>query len=144
QVGHSFSSVQWDYVALAVGLNLLSVLVRAAAWNTVIHQAMPAPRPGFPLVFSAFCVGLFANVVLPGRGGGLARAAVLAGHTENPRKAWPILVGSVVAPRMFDLFPSVTLVIWVLSTAKVPAWAITSLEAVLGVSVIALVVVWLL
>ena len=53
-------------------------------------------------------------------------------------------IGSVVAHRMFDLFPSLALVIWVLFAAKVPAWAITSLEAVLGVSVIALIVVWLL
>jgi uncharacterized protein (TIRG00374 family) len=144
QVGHSFSSVRWWYVALAVGLNLLSVIVRAAAWNTVIRQAMPAPRPPFPLVFSAFCVGLFANVVLPGRVGELARVAVLARRTADPRRAWPTLVGSVVAHRMFDLFPSVTLVIWVFFAAKLPAWAITSLEAVLGVSIVALIVVWLL
>ena len=144
QVGHSFSSVQWWYVVLAVALNLLSVIVRAAAWDTTIHQAMPPPRPGFPLVFSAFCVGLFANVVLPGRVGELARVAVLARRTEDPRRAWPVLVGSVVAHRMFDLFPSLTLVIWVVFTAKLPNWAVTSLEAVLGGSIILLCIVWLL
>jgi hypothetical protein len=144
QVGHSFSSVRWTLVALAVLLNLVSVLTRAAAWDTTIHQAMPPPRPAFPLVFSAFCVGLFANVVLPGRVGELARVAVLARRTEDPRRAWPILVGSVVAHRMFDLFPSVAIVIWVLFAAKLPAWAITSLEVVLGVSLALLVVVWLL
>ena len=36
-----------------------------------------APHPRFPLVFSAFSVGLFANAVLPGRIGELARVAVL-------------------------------------------------------------------
>ena len=39
---------------------------------------MPPPHPRFRIVFSAFCVGLFANVVLPGRVGELARVAVLA------------------------------------------------------------------
>ena len=144
QVGHSFSSVRWDYVALAVVLNLLSVLVRAGAWNTAIHQAMPPPRPAFQLVFSAFCVGLFANVVLPGRVGELARVAVLARRTDDPRRNAPILLGSVVAHRMFDLFPSLTLVIWVLFSAKLPAWAITSLELVLAASLALLLVVWLL
>jgi glycosyltransferase 2 family protein len=144
QVGHSFSSVQWWYVVLAVALNLLSVLVRAASWDTTIHQAMPPPRPSYPLVFSAFCVGLFANVVLPGRVGEVARVAVLARHTEDPRRAFPVLVGSVVAHRMFDLFPSVTLVIWVLFTAKLPNWAIDSLKIVLGASLVLLCIVWLL
>src|SRR5262249_32076697 len=129
---------------VAVGLNLLSVVLRSAAWNTVIHQAMPPPRPAFRYVFAAFCVGLLANVVLPGRVGELARVAVLARRTEDPRRAWPTLVGSVVAHRMFDLFPSLTLVVWVLFAAKLPGWAITSLKAVLGLSLVLLFVVWLL
>src|SRR5439155_7271852 len=76
-VADAFTAVEWRWVAAAVGLNLLSVLVRAVAWRTVINQAMPDPHPTFPLVFSAFSVGLFANAVLPGRIGELARVAVL-------------------------------------------------------------------
>jgi uncharacterized membrane protein YbhN (UPF0104 family) len=45
---------------------------------------------------------------------------------------------------MFDLFPSLALVIWVLFAAKLPNWAITSLEAVLSASIVLLVVVWVL
>ena len=76
-VGEAFTVVRWEWVVAAIGLNLVSVLVRAFAWNTVIDQAMPPPLPRFPLVFSAFSVGLFANAVLPGRIGELARVAVL-------------------------------------------------------------------
>ena len=77
-VRDAFTAVSWQWVVAAVGLNLLSVVVRAVAWHTVIKQAMPPPHPRFRIVFSAFCVGLFANVVLPGRVGELARVAVLA------------------------------------------------------------------
>ena len=59
----------------AIGLNLLSVVARALAWNTAIKQAVPPPHPRFRHVFAAFCVGLFGNVVLPGRVGELARVA---------------------------------------------------------------------
>jgi uncharacterized membrane protein YbhN (UPF0104 family) len=41
----------------------------------------------------------------------------------------------VFAHRMFDLFPAVTLVIWVLLTAKIPGWALTSIAIVLAVGV---------
>ena len=67
QVGDAFTIVRWQWVAAAIGLNLLSVLVRALAWKIVIDQALPPPHPRFPLVFSAFSIGLFANAVLPGR-----------------------------------------------------------------------------
>ncbi len=67
----------------AIALNLVSVVARAAAWERVIKEAMPPPTPPFREVFSAFGVGLFANAVLPGRIGELARVAVLTRHQDG-------------------------------------------------------------
>jgi uncharacterized membrane protein YbhN (UPF0104 family) len=130
QVGTAFDRVEWKYVFGAIGLNLLSVLVRAAAWRTIINQAMPPPHPRFGTVFSAFSVGLFANAVLPGRIGELARVAVLTRKLRLDGRAdgtWAALVGTVFAHRLFDLIPTVGLIIYVLATAKIPHWAIGSL-----------------
>jgi uncharacterized protein (TIRG00374 family) len=131
-VQNAFTLVRWEWVIAAIGLNLLSVLSRAYAWETVIKQSIEPPRPGYRLVFSAFSVGLFANAVLPGRVGELARVAVLRRRISGRRGATATLVGSVFAHRMFDLFPAVTLVIWVLLTAKIPGWALTSIAIVLA------------
>jgi uncharacterized protein (TIRG00374 family) len=131
-VADAFTVVRWEWVVAAIGLNLVSVLVRALAWKTVIDQAMAPPHPRFPLVFSAFSVGLFANAVLPGRIGELARVAVLTRKMPGRQGAWATLLGTVFAHRLFDLVPSLLLVIYVLLTAKVPHWAYTSLEIVLG------------
>ncbi len=132
-VQDAFTLVRWEWVFAAIGLNLLSVLFRAYAWETVIKQSIAPPRPNFALVFSAFSVGLFANAVLPGRVGELARVAVLRRRIPGRRGATATLVGSVFAHRMFDLFPAVTLVIWVLVTARIPGWALTSIALVLAV-----------
>jgi uncharacterized membrane protein YbhN (UPF0104 family) len=132
-VRHTFDKVRWEWVFAAVGLNLLSVIARAVAWRTVIGQAMPPPHPRFPLVFSAFSVGLFANAVLPGRIGELARVAVLTRKLRLQGRAdgtWAALVGSVFAHRLFDLLPTVGLIGYVLLTAKIPHWAIGSLTVV--------------
>jgi uncharacterized membrane protein YbhN (UPF0104 family) len=134
-VRDTFSAVSWPWVVLAVALNLLSVLVRALAWNTVIRQAIDPPRPGFRLVFSAFCVGLFANAVLPGRVGELARVAVLARRMPGRKGVFATLVGTVFAHRMFDLFPVVLLVVWVLIYADLPHWAVMTIVIVLGVGI---------
>src|SRR5207249_5791702 len=120
---------------LAIGLNLVSVVARALAWRTVIRQAMPPPHPSSTLVFSAFSVGLFANAVLPGRIGELARVAVLTRKFPARRGLWATLVGTVFAHRVFDIVPVVFLVLYVLLTAKIPGWAVTSLLGVLGAGV---------
>jgi uncharacterized protein (TIRG00374 family) len=85
------------------------------------------------LVFSAFSVGLFANAVLPGRIGELARVAVLSRKLPRRKGYWASLVGSVFAHRVFDLVPVLLLILYVVVTARIPAWAITSLLVFIGV-----------
>src|SRR6202007_3230428 len=97
------------------------------AWTPVIPWAREPPHPKFLLVFSAFSVGLFANAVLPGRIGELARVAVLNRKLPRRQGTWATLVGTVFAHRVFDLVPVLLLILYVVATAKIPAWAITSL-----------------
>jgi len=134
-VADAFGAVEWRWVAAAVGLNLLSVLVRAFAWRTVIRQAMPPPHPSFGLVFSAFSVGLFANAILPGRIGELARVAVLNRRVQDRPSVWATLLGTVFAHRVFDLLAAMGLIAFVVSTARIPDWAVTSLIVVVVVGV---------
>jgi uncharacterized protein (TIRG00374 family) len=132
-LAQAFSAVRWQWVVVAIALNLLSVVVRALAWTTVIRQAMPPPYPAPLTVFSAFSVGLFANAVLPGRIGELARVAVLVRKLPKRRGMWATLVGTVLAHRVFDVVPVLLLIGYVVLTAKVPAWAISILLGVIGV-----------
>ena len=126
-VAGAFEFVAWQWVVAAIALNLVSVVARAAAWERVIEQAMPPPTPPFRTVFSAFGVGLFANAVLPGRIGELARVGVLTRRQARRSDSWATLVGTVFAHRVFDLFPMLLLIGYVLATAKIPHWALTSL-----------------
>jgi uncharacterized protein (TIRG00374 family) len=136
-VGDAFGRVSWSWVSIALGLNLLSVMLRALAWQTVIRQALLPPRPPFPQVFSAFSVGLLANAVLPGRIGELARVAVLARRLPRGQGVTGRLLGTVFAHRLFDLVPALLLTAFVLATARIPRWAVTSLEivAVVGIAI---------
>jgi uncharacterized protein (TIRG00374 family) len=130
-VGDAFTKVRWEWVVVAIGINLASIVARSIAWKLVIDEAMAEPRPGYSLTFSAFCVGLLANAVLPGRIGELARVAVINRRLPGPQGA--TLVGTVFAHRVFDLVPVIGLIFYVLATAKIPAWAYSSLIAVVAV-----------
>ena len=117
----------WRWVIIGVLLNLLSVLARSLSWRLTIDQALPEPHPRFGQVFSAFGIGLLGNAVLPARAGEFARVAVLRRHLPHGRGTSATLLGTVFAHRLFDLFPVAILVTWVLMTAKIPHWAVTSL-----------------
>ena len=128
-VQDAFESVYWKWVVAAIVLNLLSVLIRALAWSTVIAHALPPPRPSYPTIFSAFSVGLFANAALPGRIGELARVAVLTRRLPRRRGLWATLAGTVFAHRVFDVVAVMLLVLYVLATTDIPEWASTSIVA---------------
>ena len=143
-VYHAFDLVNWAWVVFALGLNLGSVLVRALAWRLTIDQALEEPHPPFNHVFSAFAVGLLGNAALPGRIGELARVAVLRRRLpQHGSGTTATLVGTVFAHRLFDVVPALLLVGYVLTTAKIPYWAVTSLEfvCVLGVGLFVLGVI---
>ena len=132
-VRDAFTAVHLRWIFAALALNLVSIVVRSVAWNTVIDQAMPPPRPGYRDVFSAFSIGLLGNAVLPGRIGEVARVAVLARRLDRGNGTWATLLGTVFAHRVFDVAAVLMLVLYVLAEARIPAWAITSLAAVLAV-----------
>jgi uncharacterized membrane protein YbhN (UPF0104 family) len=127
RVLNAFDLVNWAWIAFALVLNLVSVLCRSFAWRLTIDQALDPPRPRFDRIFSAFSIGLLANAVLPGRIGELARVAVLRRHVAHGPGTSGTLVGTVFAHRLFDLFPALLLVAYVIATARVPHWAVTSL-----------------
>lgn len=141
-VAHAFSSARWRWIAVAAGLNLASVLVRSLSWNLTIRSAVPLPHPAFRHVFSAFAVGLLGNAALPARAGELARVAVLRRHVNGGRGAAVTLAGTVFAHRLFDLFAVAALVVYTLTTARIPHWAMTALTgiAIVGVPVLVIAV----
>ena len=142
-VYHSFDFVSWRWAIVGVLLNLISVLARSLSWRLTIDQALPEPHPTFGQAFSAFGIGLLGNAVLPARAGELARVAVLRRHLPHGKGTSATLLGTVFAHRLFDLFPVAFLVTWVLLTAKIPHWAVSSL-VIFGLVGIALLAVGLL
>jgi uncharacterized membrane protein YbhN (UPF0104 family) len=132
-VERAFRAVEWEWVAVAVLINFISVVVRAHAWNIVIKQAILPPWPRRRTVFSAFCIGLLGNAALPGRVGELARVAVVTRHVRRRPGTWATIVGTVFAHRLFDVLASVALVLVTLYVAPIPQWASPVLAVAIGV-----------
>ena len=132
-VERAFRYVEWRWVAVAVLVNLFSVVVRAQAWSIVIKQAILPPWPRRRNVFGAFCIGLLGNAALPGRVGELARVAVITRHVRRRPGLWATMVGPVFAHRLLDVVASVVLVLLTLYIAPIPDWASPVLAVAIGV-----------
>jgi uncharacterized protein (TIRG00374 family) len=139
-VADAFRLVEWTYIFAAIGLNLLSVVARALAWRTVVNEALREHSPPFGRIFSAFGIGLLANAVLPARTGELARVAVLTRRLPRGRGYTATLLGTVFTHRLFDVIPAMLLVVYVLLTAKIPHWALTSIAIAAAIGGILIVV----
>ena len=134
-VGAAFAFVAWEWVALAVLVNVASVVVRSIAWKIVIDQAVPAPAPRHRNVFAAFSVGLLGNAALPGRVGEIARVIVLTRRMRRRPGTWATVLGTVFTHRLLDVAVAVPLVVYVVYVARIPDWARPALAIVLGVGV---------
>jgi uncharacterized membrane protein YbhN (UPF0104 family) len=132
-VYHAFDFVVWSWIVLAVAINLASVIVRSIAWDLVVRQALPRPFPPHRYVFASFCVGLLGNAALPARAGEIARVAVLRRRLPHGSGTTAVLLGTVFAHRLFDLFPVAALIGYTLLTSKIPHWAITAIAIFVGV-----------
>ena len=137
KVGHELAGMDWSWAAAAVFLNLVSALARAMSWDNVIKEAVPKPHPRLADVFSAFFVGIFANGVLPGRVGEVARIGVLMRRMpeRGPPGLWQAFIGTVLAHRILEVFPSIALILWVLVDAKIRPAARTGLWVVLAAGI---------
>jgi uncharacterized membrane protein YbhN (UPF0104 family) len=137
QVGHTLTSISFGWAFVAISLAFISSLARAMSWDNVIKEAVAKPHPRLIDVFSAFFVGIFANGVLPGRVGEVVRVGVLMRRMpERDRPGlWPTMLGTVLAHRILEVFPSIALVMWVLISAKIPAPARTALWGVAAAGV---------
>jgi uncharacterized protein (TIRG00374 family) len=129
----AFRAVEWEWVAIAVLINLFSIVVRSHAWYIIVKQSIPPPWPPRRSVFSAFCVGLLGNAALPGRVGELARVAVVTRHVRRRPGTWATIVGTVFAHRLFDVVVAVALVLFTLYVAPIPEWAAPVLAVVIGI-----------
>jgi glycosyltransferase 2 family protein len=140
----AFELVAWKWVALALLLNVASIVVRSIAWKIVIDEAVTPPRPRNRNVFAAFSIGLLGNAALPGRVGELARVVVLTRRMRRRPGTWATVVGTVFTHRLLDFVVAIPLIVYVVYVARIPDWARPALAIVLGLGVGVLVAALLL
>jgi uncharacterized protein (TIRG00374 family) len=136
-VGTVLTQVDYRLVAVALTLNLMSVLLRVVRWRLMFHDC---PVPSFKRAIAALLVGQAMNVLTPTRLGDLARAT-LAGTGQAA-----YVLGTLAVELTLDLLMLLALVVLLSvglaqSAATLPAWWRGSGYALVVTAIVALGVV---
>ena len=102
--GHALITATPGWVALALLLMGLSLVLRSASWHQVLRAALPDTPIHWPPVVRATMIGVMASAVLPGRIGEPSRVIVLTRRLDGPtRRLLPIITGTVFSQTLINL-----------------------------------------
>jgi hypothetical protein len=115
----SVEQLDGRYLALALGLQLAALALRAFGWRGVLSAAYPDQRIPLVSVGCAYAAGVALNAYLPARGG--EGAKVLLARMQIPGSSVPTLAASLSVIMVADAILGALLVVAFWATGALPA-----------------------
>jgi phosphatidylinositol alpha-mannosyltransferase len=104
RIGHALITATPGWVALALALMALSLLLRSASWHETLRAALPDTPIGWAPVARATMIGVMASALFPGRIGEPSRVLVLARRLDGPTSTLlPVVAGTVFSQTLINL-----------------------------------------
>jgi phosphatidyl-myo-inositol alpha-mannosyltransferase len=104
RIGHALITATPGWIALALLLMALSLLLRSVSWQQTLRAALPDTAIAWTPVARATMIGVMASAVLPGRIGEPSRVFVLTRRLEGPnRRLLPVVAGTVFSQTLINL-----------------------------------------
>ncbi len=130
RMSRSFLRADWHWLAVALGLMLVSLLLRSVALKVIV-DALGCVRTRLSETFSATSIGLLANSVIPIRVG-----TVLAPYTlyvllrrRGATIPFATTLGMALTEQLFAIASFVALSLLFVSALSLPRWAVQVLIA---------------
>ena len=130
RMSSSFLQADWRWVALALGLMLLSLVLRSVALKVIV-DALGGVRARVGDTFSATSIGLLANSIVPIRVGTVLAPYALYVLMRRRGAAVPFTttLGVALTERLFAMATFVALSLLFVPALSAPQWAVEVLIA---------------
>ena len=99
---HHLAAVQWRFLGLAIACHVAKLVLRAAAWCTIVRAAYPGQRLRYRTALGAYVAGVGVNSIVPARGGDLVKM-YLVKH-RLPGATYATLTPTLLVETLFDFF----------------------------------------
>lgn len=104
RISHALLTASPGWVALALALMGLSLLLRSVSWQQVLRAALPDTRLPWPAVVRALMIGVMGSALFPGRIGEPTRVLVLGNRLQGSTKRLvPVIAGTVFSQTLINL-----------------------------------------
>ena len=104
RIGHALITATPGWVALALVLMAMSLLLRSFSWQQTLRAALPDTRIDWAAVMRATMIGVMASAVFPGRIGEPSRVLVLTRRLEgSTKRLLPVVAGTVFSQTLINL-----------------------------------------
>jgi phosphatidylinositol alpha-mannosyltransferase len=119
RAGHALVTASPGWIALALLLMSLAMLMRSVSWHQILRAALPdTPMPWGPVV-RALMVGVMASALVPGRIGEPTRVLVLSRRLEGrTTRLLAVVAGTVFSQTLINLLA--LLILLAVSFTSVP------------------------
>jgi uncharacterized membrane protein YbhN (UPF0104 family) len=106
------------YLAGALGLSLLNLVLRSRAWRNIVLAAYPRSRLRHRTAFGAYVAGVGVNAAVPARVGDLVKVFLV--HRRVPGSSYPTLAATLLAETLVDMVLATGLFLWALQAGVLP------------------------
>jgi phosphatidylinositol alpha-mannosyltransferase len=97
------------FVILALAIMCGAMAARAFSWHAILKAAMPKARVRLADAMQGTFIGVLMSSTLPARLGEPSRALVVARRTGQPRRYFPVVLGTVVSQTLLNILALVIL-----------------------------------
>jgi len=104
RIGHELITASPGWIALALALMALSLVMRSISWQQTLRAALPDTPLRWPPVVRATMIGVMGSALFPGRVGEPARVFVVARRLEGrTSRLVPVVAGTVFSQTLINL-----------------------------------------
>jgi uncharacterized membrane protein YbhN (UPF0104 family) len=118
------ASVHWVYLAIALGLHVLRLVMRAVAWRTILRASYPDEEVPFRSVFGSYVVGVGINSVAPARSGDLVKLYLIKHRIRDSK--YTTLAPSLLVETIVDFVIGTCLLVWAFAIGALPTHEVYS------------------
>jgi phosphatidylinositol alpha-mannosyltransferase len=133
RAGHALVTASPGWIALALVLMSLAMLMRSVSWQQTLRAALPdTPTPWGPVV-RALMIGVMTSALVPGRIGEPTRVVVLSRRLDGrTTRLLPIVAGTVFSQTLINLLALLILLAVTFTSVPLPSGHLTAIAVALA------------
>jgi phosphatidyl-myo-inositol alpha-mannosyltransferase len=133
RAGHALVTASPGWIALALVLMSLAMLMRSVSWQQTLRAALPdTPMPWGPVV-RALMIGVMTSALVPGRIGEPTRVVVLSRRLDGrTTRLLPVVAGTVFSQTLINLLALVILLAVTITSVPLPSGHVAAIATALA------------